>query len=151
MRIRNLRSVAFAIGILCLPTSAAAGAAGLEVRDAWVHATVPGQSVAAAYMTLRSPTALRVIGIRSNASTTAEVHVMSVENGVMRMRHVDTLSVAARHDVALAPGGLHLMLAGLHRPLKAGDVVELEFTTVTDSGVQSSTRVQAPVRQGATQ
>ena len=88
----------------CAAIVSALAASGLEVRDAWVKPTVPGQSVAAAYMTLYSPTALRVVAIRSNVSSAAEIHTMSVENGIMRMRQVDTLAIPARKAVALAPG-----------------------------------------------
>lgn len=130
----------------CLWTSHAF-AATLEVRDAWVNATVPGQSVAAAYATLRSSTAQHVVTIRSNVANAAAIHSMSLENGVMRMRHLDNLAIPAGQAVTLAPGGLHLMLSGLQRPLRVGDVVELEFVVVDDAGMKTSTRVQAPVRQ----
>ena len=128
-------------------TASAFAAPALDVRDAWVNPTVPGQSVAAAYMTFRSPTALRVVAIRSNVSSAAEIHTMSVENGIMRMRQVDTLAIPAGTAVALAPGAVHLMLVSLQRPLNSGDVVELEFTTMDEAGVKASTRVQVPVRQ----
>jgi hypothetical protein len=44
-----------------------------------------------------------------------------MSNGVMTMRPVRTLRIPARSAVALAPGGLHLMMTGLKRPLRAGD------------------------------
>lgn len=134
---------------LLLWTSSALAQRSLEVRDAWVQATVPGQPVAGAYMTLRSPVASRLVAVSSNVSKNADVHSMSMDNGVMRMRHVESLDLPAHKAVTLAPGGLHLMLAGLAQPLKPGDVVEIEFTTVDAAGGKSTTRVQASVRKEA--
>ena len=89
------------------------------------------------------------LSVSSNVSKSAAVHSMSVDNGVMRMRPVESLDLPSGKAVTLAPGGLHLMLAGLARQLKPGDVVELEFTTVDAAGGKSTTRVQAPVRKEA--
>ena len=138
----------FAITLLLWASSVLAEPS-LEVRDAWIQATVPGQAVAGAYMTLRSPVASRLVAVSSNVSNSADVHSMAMDNGVMRMRHVESLDLPADKAVTLAPGGLHLMLAGLARQLKPGDMVEFRFTTVDGAGRKSTTEVQAPGRKEA--
>jgi len=147
MKTMTSAAATFVLLASSLCASPAAAASALDVRDGWVSATVPGQSVAAAYMTLRSATAVRVVTIITNVSDAAQIHAMSLENGVMRMRHLDTLAIPTGHAVTLAPGAVHLMLTGLKRPLKPGDIVELEFTTVDGAGTKASTRADLPVRK----
>lgn len=121
--------------------------AALDVRDGWVTATVPGQPVAAAYMTLGSTVGTRVVGVRSDVSRSAHIHRMSTEDGVMRMRRAEPLDIPAGRTVTLAPGALHLMLSGLERPLSPGDSVGLEFDTVDASGARTTAHARLPVRK----
>ena len=114
----------FAITLLLWASSALAEPL-LEVRDAWVQATVPGQPVAGAYMTLRSPVASRLVAVSSNVSKSADVHSMSMDNGVMRMRQVKAYDIPAGRVFELSPGGAHLMLVDLKAPLKQGTKVPL--------------------------
>jgi hypothetical protein len=74
---------------------------------------------------------------------------MSVENGVMRMRRVETLHWVAGQEIRMAPGGMHLMLIGLQHPLLAGQQVELELTTVAGDGKPSTTSLRLPVQKEA--
>ena len=145
IRIDKLSAATLAMLALILRISPVTAAPVLEVRDVWVHATVPGQSVAAGYMTLRSRVALRVVAVHSNVSDAADFHTMSLEGGVMRMRRLEALSVPPDHAVTLAPGGIHLMLAGLRRTLKEGDTVELELATRDGGGRNDTIHVRAPV------
>ena len=76
--------------------------AGVEVFDAWARATMPGQKVAGVYMQLRSDVQARLVGVRSDAARTAEVHQMSHEGGVMRMRRLESLDLPAGKTVTRA-------------------------------------------------
>jgi len=147
MKMMTSAAAAFVLLASPLCASPTAAASALDVRDGWVSATVPGQSVAAAYMTLRSATAVRLVTVITNVSDAAQIHAMSLENGVMRMRHLETLAIPTGQAVTLAPGAAHLMLTGVKRPLKPGDIVQLEFTTVDGTGTKASTRVDLPVRK----
>ena len=141
----SIVSMIAAVGFCLSP----AYAADLRVRDAWVHATVPGQPVAGAYLTLRSPTSARLVSLRSDVSSAVEIHDMSIKDGVMRMRRVETLHLVADQEIRLAPGGMHLMLIGLRRPLLAGEHVDLELTTVADDGKPSTTQLRLPVQKAS--
>jgi copper(I)-binding protein len=105
----------------------------LKASDAWTRATVPGQKVAGIYMQLVSERNLRLTGARTPVAASAEVHLMRMEGGVMKMRQVPHLDLAAGRPVALEPGGYHLMLFGLKAPLKAGDAIPVTLT-VTETG-----------------
>lgn len=101
---------------------------GLQISGAWVRPTPPGAEVGAAYATLRNTgdRPLQVLGVASDVSSTAEIHEMSMAGGVMQMRHLsEGLTLAAGQGTELAPGGTHLMLIGLKRPLVAGESVQL--------------------------
>src|SRR5690606_35058032 len=87
-----------------------AQAAPVEVRGAWVRPAVPGQSGTGGYMVLRSAQAAALVGVRSPVAASAEVHEMRMDGDVMRMRAIPSLPLPAGQDVALRPGGHHLML-----------------------------------------
>jgi periplasmic copper chaperone A len=99
----------------------------IEVDNAWVRATAAGQSATAAYVTISNGGgADRLIGV-SSAVGTASVHRATTEDGVARMRAEADLEIPAGSTVSLEPGGLHVMISGLNRPLEVGQSVALEF------------------------
>jgi copper(I)-binding protein len=66
----------------------------------------------------------------------------------MRMREVDAIPVPARGAVTLRPGGLHLMLIGLTRPLAAGETVPVTLRFERAGEVQATLAVQAAGARG---
>lgn len=119
----------------------------IEVRDAWVRATVPGQDVAAAYLTIASPTDTRLIAATSAAARITELHSMSMEGGMMRMQHLaDGLPVRGGAPQRLQPGGNHLMLIGLAKPLAPGDKVSIRLDFAAGGGAAKQIDVVAEVR-----
>ena len=133
-------------GIAAFAVAASALAEGaLQMRDARAIATVPGQSVAAAYMTIASPSAARIVSAKSDAAESVQIHVMSMQDGIMRMRRLDVLDLPAGREIRLALGGTHLMLAGLKRPLHAGGAVELSLAVVGADGERRVVRLNLPV------
>lgn len=133
--------IAGALVALWLLSAGSIARAGVEVSGAWARATMPGQKVAGVYMQLRSDVQARLVGVKTDAAKTAEVHQMSHEGGVMRMRRLESLDLPAGKTVTLAPGGYHLMLLDILRPLKAGERVSV--TLVLDEGGK---RVELPVQ-----
>ncbi len=141
-----------AIGAGAFALALSAGAAGvLAVRDAWIPAPVPGQDVAAGYLSIESPVAARVVAAESDAARSVQFHQMSMDGGVMRMRRVDALELPAGRTVSLAPGGVHLMLMGLSQPLRPGATVSVRLTVSHGGGERRVVHVMLPVvdrRQG---
>lgn len=121
----------------------------VKVEDAWVRATVPGQSGTGGFMKLTATQALTLEGFSSKVAKHAELHEMAMEEGVMRMRSIDGLPLPAGETVALKPGagGHHLMLMGLRQPLKDGDQVELTLQLRSADGKHLKQVVKLPVRR----
>ncbi len=98
----------------------------LRIIAPWSRATAPRAEVGAGYLTIRNTgrTADRLLSATSPRAARVEIHTMSLDGGVMRMRPLpDGLEIPAAGEAQLAPGGHHLMLLGLKAPLKAGERV----------------------------
>lgn len=100
----------------------------LRVVNAWTKATVPGQKVAGVYLEILSPLDAKITGVSFHFARSAEIHSMKIENGTMKMRPLKTLDLPAGKWVKLEPGGLHVMLFDLERPLRAGQRLPLTLT-----------------------
>jgi copper(I)-binding protein len=96
----------------------------IDIADPWSRATPKGASVAAGYMkiTNKGTTADRLISGSSNIAPTFEVHEMSMDNGVAKMRPIKGgLEIKPGETVELKPGSFHVMFVGLKKPLTAGE------------------------------
>jgi copper(I)-binding protein len=100
--------------------------AQVSVEQPWTRATPPGAKVGAGFMQLRNAGAAdRVVGASSPVAGRVEMHVTLREGEVMKMREVKSFEVPAGGSFELKPGGAHLMLLDLKRPLKKGEKVPL--------------------------
>jgi len=126
-----------------LPARPDAPSGTVTVIDPWVRA-IPGAAVAAAYMTLYNGGArpVRVIGVRSALAGHAMIHETRLENGVSTMRPHEPLVIAAGARVTLEPGGLHVMLHDLTRPLAVDEQVPLELLLEGGGRIAVSARVR---------
>lgn len=100
----------------------------LSVTNHWVRPTHAGQKVGAAYMTLKSMVSCELINVSADVADTVEIHSMTMDKGVMKMRQLKTLVLEENKAVELAPGGFHLMLFDLNKPLNEGDKVMFNLT-----------------------
>ena len=85
----------------------------------------------------------RLTGARSTVATTLEIHESLMENNVMTMRPVTGgLEIPAKGQAELKPGSYHIMLMGLNRDLRPGDIftVTLKLEKSGDLTVQSTVR-----------
>ena len=99
-------------------------AGAISVEQPWSRATPGGAKVAAGYLTINNDAAIpdRLVSARVEVAGRAEIHEMSMSDGVMQMRPLpEGLAVPANGSVALAPGSSHLMLLDLKQPLKDGE------------------------------
>ena len=119
----------------------------VKITDAWVRASAPGQSVGAAYMTLTSPQDSTLIYVETPVADSAEIHSMSMDNGVMKMRMLEELTLKASTPETLAPGGFHLMLMDLKKPLKAGESVNVRLCFKDKNGKITDQNVTLPVKE----
>ena len=100
----------------------------LKVFDAWAKTTVPGGSVSAAYMHIKSGKPLRLVKAESPLTPNVEIHSMAMKEGVMEMRAVDAVEIPPNKLVDLKPGGFHIMLIKVNKPINKGDSVPLKLT-----------------------
>jgi copper(I)-binding protein len=86
----------------------------------WARPTVPGQSVGAAYLTIRNKGAApdRLLALGSPAATSVSVHQTTNAGGISRMRPVGPIVIGPGRGLSMAPGGMHVMLMGLKAPLR---------------------------------
>jgi copper(I)-binding protein len=121
------------------------GYAQARVEDPWARPTVAGQQSAGGYLLLKGgAVADRLLSATSTVAASIELHRMSLDGDVMRMRPVSEISVPAGETVPLAPGGLHLMFQGLKSPLKAGEKIEVLLRFEKAGFVKVPMRVKAP-------
>ena len=119
---------------------------GVAITDAWARANSPGQKVGAAYMTLSSAQDTTMIKAEADIAGSVEIHSMNMENGVMKMRMLEELSLKAGKLEKLAPGGFHLMLFDLKKPLLAGENVNFTLSFKDSAGNITQQQIVLPIK-----
>ena len=115
-------------------------AGDLVISQAWSRATPGGAKIGAGYFTVENKggTADRLVSVSGDIAGKIEVHEMAMNDGVMTMRPLEQgLTIDPGKTVTLAPGGYHLMMMDLRKPLKQGDKLPLtlEFEKAGKVGV----------------
>ena len=134
--------------ILFLASALLAGAAQAQVtvKDAWVRATVPQQQATGAFMQLQAASATRLVAASSPLTPDVEIHEMTMDGDVMRMRQAKAIDLPAGKTVALKPGGYHIMFLNLKEQVREGGAVPLTLVFEDKAGKRESLEVTAPVR-----
>jgi copper(I)-binding protein len=139
----NGKQFLLGLGLCAMASAAVAGPSAkaptctLKIENAWVRAAPPASMQLAGYALLKNdcPMVATLTSVTSQDFAMAMVHETVIENGVSRMRHVDSLAVPANGSAIIAPGGLHLMLMNPTRELQPGDVTTLKFALADGSEV----------------
>lgn len=96
----------------------------LKIGHPWSRATPKGATVGGGYMTITNNGTVpdRLLGGTTDAASAFEIHKMSMDHGIMKMRAVEGgLEIKPGETVTLDPAGLHVMLVGLKHPLTQGE------------------------------
>jgi len=122
----------FAIPICLLAAACSDDSArpDLKPTDGWARESVPGQTSAAAYLTIinNGTGEDRLVRVESDVAGHAMLHSTATKGGVTRMRHIAAgLEIPSKTAVELSPGRTHVMLSELKAPLGRGDKFELEL------------------------
>lgn len=114
-------------GLSLLLLAALPAWAQVTVEQPWSRATPPGAKIGVGFLRLKNAGAAaeRVVGASTPAAARVEMHVTTRDGDVMKMRQVESFEIPAGGSFELKPGGAHLMLTGLRRPLAKGDRVPL--------------------------
>ena len=157
--LRSVPSVlaALVIALSCTAASAAASES-ITIANAWVRAPAPGQKTASAYLDLTSPRDAALVAAGSPSAGRVEMHSMTIDGGVMRMRAMPRIDLPGGQTVKLAPGGVHLMLLELKHPLKVGEKVPLVLSvqpagaasgmSLTTVNLEAEVRAAPPASHG---
>jgi|CXWL01.1.fsa_nt_gi copper(I)-binding protein len=146
MRTPLLLLAALGLAGPALPASAHHTEAKPVVSDAWVRETPPGKTVTAAYLTIENKDheADFLLAAECEAAGLVELHTMKVEGEQMKMEKLEKIEIRPHEKTRLAPGGLHVMLFDLKRPLPAGETVELKLRFQVAGEVVVKAVVKAP-------
>lgn len=118
----------------CFFNSQAADAPALSVSEAYAFSTLKGTTTGAAYLevTNKGKAAAVIVGAETPVAARTELHDHVHEDGVMRMRQLETLTIAPGETKSFEPGGLHVMFFEMNRQLEAGS--EFPLSLITESG-----------------
>lgn len=111
--------------LLALPPAACSKPVGVEVKSAWTRDSAGRMANAAVFMTLRSGTPDRLISASTPVAHKTDLMTMTGGSSAMEMTYVKGIDVPANTPVSLNAGGLHVWLANLKQPLKAGQTFPL--------------------------
>jgi periplasmic copper chaperone A len=132
---RELSLIAF----LLLASCGDPQAADIRASNAWARPTV-GQAPGAVYLTIdnRGGTPDRLTGVFTDHAAMAMVHQNELVDGVAKMRMAGEINIPAHDQIAMRPGGTHIMLEGLRAPLRTGDDFDLvlKFRSSKDQTVK---------------
>jgi len=143
MTLRFALSAAFSFSLAFAAGFAHAQAA---VDSAFARATVGKQANGAAYLQLSAKADDTLLSASAPVAAKVEIHTMSMEGDVMKMRALDKLDIKAGEKIAMQPGsGAHVMLMGLKQPLKAGD----SFPLTLNFRKAGKVTVDVPVKEMA--
>ena len=143
-----MKSAAAAL-LLAVPLLVAAQGTVVKVDKPWARATVAGQDATGAYMTLTAAEPLTLVGAASAAAGIVEIHQMKMEGDVMKMRAVDTLSLAPGTPLQFAPNGYHFMMMDLKAPFRAGGQIRMTLRFRDAKGGERIQDVTVPVALAA--
>ncbi len=137
MSYRPTPLVARLIGCAFVAMTSLAQAHGYTLRDIGIAhpyavPTPAGATTGAGYikqLSNKGATDDRLVGVSSPLADHVEIHTMSMDNNIMRMRQVAGIVIPAGGHVDMAPGGgYHLMMIGIKQPLKVGDKIPVKLT-----------------------
>jgi periplasmic copper chaperone A len=132
--------------LLASLAASAQTSAQTTATDPWVRGTVATQKATGLFVQLSSAQGGRLVSGSSPVAGRVEIHEMAVVDGVMRMREVSQLELPAGKLVELKPGGFHLMLMDLKKPMLAGETVPVTLVVEGANKKRETLQLQAPVR-----
>lgn len=116
-----------------LPFSALAQ--NIAAENPFGYAAGANAKATGAYLTItNSGPADKLIAAKSDVAKRTELHESLMVDGVMKMRAVEALDLPEGGKIEMKPGGLHVMLMGLTRPLAEGEIVPI--TLMFESGAE---------------
>lgn len=153
MQLRSIFTLAAALAVSATAGAHSYTAGELRIGHPYARSTVPHQPTGAAYLSIENngKDADKLIGVASPIAKKAELHSMSMEGDVMKMREVHHIEIKPATKLVMKPGdAYHIMLNGLSKPLNAGDKFPLTLTFEKAGKVDVSVVVEDKDREAKT-
>ena len=131
---------------LALASASLAATAQTVVKDPWVRGTVAQQKATGMFAQITSASGGKLVSASSPAAGMVEIHKMSMDGNVMKMRAINGLDLPAGQAVELKPGGYHVMMMDLKQPLTEGSTVSVTLVIEGKDGKRETVEVKAPVK-----
>jgi hypothetical protein len=102
----------------------------ITVHDAYARATPPTAVNSAVFTTLinHSDKKRSIVAASTPAANKVELHDVTIDGDVMKMRQVQNITIPTNGEVELKPGSLHIMLFDLKNSLKEGEKISMTLT-----------------------
>lgn len=152
MQFRSLITLAVAVFATSIASAQEYSVQDLRISNPYARATAPHQPAGGAYLTIenKGKSTDKLIAASSPVAKTVEIHTMSMDGNVMKMRAVPSIEIKPAEKVEMKPGqGHHVMLMGLQQPLKAGDKFPLTLTFEKAGKTEVSVTVEDKKESGA--
>jgi periplasmic copper chaperone A len=149
----RLAAIPLAVALFIGPAAALAhdyALGNLQIAHPYARPTPPGARTGGAYFTVRNngEKADRLLRVGSPAAQSVELHSMTMDGNLMKMRAIPALDIPAGAKVTLGSGGYHVMLVNLAHPLTVGTSVPLTLTFERAGSIDVSAPVE-PAKPGA--
>ena len=132
---------------LLLSASALSAQAQTAVREPWIRATVVQQKATGLFAQISSAQGGKLVSASSPAAGVVEIHEMAMDGDVMKMRALPAgVDLPAGKAVEFKPGGIHIMLMDLKKPLSAGDMVAVTLVVEGRDRQRETLQLQVPVK-----
>ena len=121
MRLLTTAAIAFCMSANAMANDYKAGS--IEISTPWSRATPKGAQTAIGYMTIKNngTTPDRLIGGSIDVADHFQLHAMTMENGIAKMRELSDIEIKPGQTIEFKPGGSHVMFVNLKRPLSKGE------------------------------
>jgi copper(I)-binding protein len=121
MRLLTITAIAFCMGTNAMANDYKVGS--IEISSPWSRATPKGAQTAIGYMTIKNngTTPDRLVGGSIDVADRFQLHAMTMEDGIAKMRELSDIEIKPGQSVEFKPGGDHVMFVNLKRPLSKGD------------------------------
>lgn len=143
-----LKIVLFSLGLLLISSGVNAQSTS-ESKLSWsaghANALIPGQEISAGYLSISNEGDQDeiLVGFDSEAAAMVQLHESSMSNGMMSMKHIESLIIPAGETVEFQPGGLHLMIMGTDRDAFAGESIEVNIHFASGALVSASLPIKS--------
>ncbi|MEP4890394.1 MAG: copper chaperone PCu(A)C [Aliiglaciecola sp.] len=126
-----------------------ASAANIKISDATVRLLPPTVPNTAAYFTIHnsSDKDLVLVSASTDIAEKAELHAHVMENGMMSMQEQDQIRIPAGQTVSFKPGGLHVMIFGLKKPLAENQMVSITLVSEDQKTIQVTAKAVMPGKE----